>query len=246
MRKKEKNKNLYFDTRKVAFMNYNNHYAVMAQGFMSKVYGWMAAGLCMTAGVAYYLSPAVNPQLFAAMQGYFLVLVLVQFGLAMYFNVAWKSLSYGALSVLFMLYSGMTGLVLSPIGYIYTGESIFQIFLVVAAMFAVMAMYGSVTKSDLSSMRNILLMGMIGVFIAMLINIFWQNAHLDIAISCIVIGISSMLIAYNVQMLRSFAVQAQASPEDMDKVALLGALSLYVSVINLMIHLLNLFGEKRD
>ena len=227
-------------------MNYNNNYAVMAQGFMSKVYGWMAAGLCITAGVAYYLSPAVNPQLFVAMQGYLMIFMLAQFGLAMYFNVAWRSLSYPALAVLFIVYSGMMGLILSPIAYIYTVESIFQIFLVVAAMFAVMAVYGSVTRSDLSSMGNILFMGLIGVMIAMLINIFWKIAQLDIMISCIVIGISSMLIAYNVQMLRNFATQVQASPEDMDKVALLGALSLYASVINLMIHLLNLFGKKRD
>jgi uncharacterized protein len=246
MIKKEKSKKSLFYTRKVMFMNYNNHQAVMAQGFMSKVYGWMAAGLSVTAGVAYYLSPAVNPQLFAAIQGYLLILMLVQFGIAMYFNLAWRSLSYGALAVLFTVYSGIMGMVLSPIAYIYTGESIFQIFLVVAAMFAVMAMYGSVTKSDLSSMGNILFMGLIGVMIAMFINIFWQSAQLNIAISCIVIGISSMLIAYNVQMLRSFSDQAIASQEDMNKVALLGALSLYSSVINLMIHLLNLFGKRRD
>ncbi|MDP3788745.1 MAG: Bax inhibitor-1/YccA family protein [Candidatus Chromulinivorax sp.] len=228
-------------------MNYNNnHYAVMAEGFMSKVYGWMAAGLCVTAAVSYYLSPTVNPQLFHAISGSLLIFMLVQFGLVMYFSLAWKSLSYTSLATLFIVYSGLMGITLSPIAYIYTGESIFQVFLIAAGMFGVMAMYGAVTKSDLSSMGNILFMGLIGLIIANLINMFWQNAQFDIITSCIGVGIFALLTAYDVQKLRNFGSQAVASQEDIDKVALLGALNLYLDIINIFLYLLRLFGQKKN
>lgn len=227
-------------------MNYNNYQAVMAQGFMSKVYSWMAAGLCVTAGISYYLSPAVNPQLFAAISGYLLVFMLVQFGLGMYLSAAIRSLSYGTSAVLFTVYSGLMGITLSPIAYIYTGESIFQIFLIAAAMFGIMAVYGAVTKADLSSIGNILFMGLIGLMIANLINMFWQNAQFDIVTSCVGVGLFALLTAYDVQMLRNYGAQAMESQEDMDKIALLGALSLYLNVINLFLYLLRLFGKKRD
>ena len=108
-------------------MNYNNnHYAAVAEGFMSKVYGWMAAGLCVTAAVAYYLSPTVNPQLFQAISGSLFIFMLLQLGLVLYFSYAWKSLSYVSLATLFIVYSGMMGITLSPVAYIYTGESVFH------------------------------------------------------------------------------------------------------------------------
>lgn len=225
---------------------YNNHQVAMSQGFMSKVYSWMAAGLCMTAGVSYYLSPAVNPQLFAALQGYLLIFVLLQLGLAFYFSFAWKTSSYMTLATLFTVYSGLMGLTLSPLAYIYTGESIFQVFLIAAMMFAGMAMYGSVTRTDLSSMGNILLMGLFGLIIANFINMFWQNAQFDLVTSCIGVGLFSIMTAYDVQMLQNFGRQAIASQEDMNKFALLGALNLYLNIINLVIYLLRLFGKKRD
>lgn len=228
-------------------MNYNNNqYVVMAEGFMSKVYSWMAAGLCLTAGVAYYLSPAVNPELFHAVSGSLLIFALVQFALVMYFSFAWKSLSYTTLATLFLVYSGLMGITLSPIAYIYTGESIFQVFAIAAMMFGVMAIYGTVTKSDLSSMQNILFMGLIGLIGANFINMFWQNAQFDIITSCIGVGLFCLLTAYDVQKLRTFGSQALVHQEDMDKIALLGALTLYLDVINLFIYLLRLFGKKRD
>lgn len=228
-------------------MNYNNnHYVVMAEGFMSKVYGWMAAGLCVTAGVAYYLSPAVNPVLFHKISGSLFIFLLLQFGLVMYFSFAWKKLSYVSLATLFIVYSGMMGITLSPILYIYTGESVFQIFLIAAAMFGSMALYGSVTKSDLSSMGNILFMGLIGLIIANLVNVFWQNAHFDVITSCIGVGLFALLTAYDVQMLRNFGSQVMATQEDIDKIALVGALTLYLNIINIFLYLLRLFGQKRD
>lgn len=227
-------------------MNYNNnHYAAVAEGFMSKVYGWMAAGLCVTAAVAYYLSPTVNPQLFQAISGSLFIFMLLQLGLVLYFSYAWKSLSYVSLATLFIVYSGMMGITLSPVAYIYTGESVFQVFLIAASMFGIMAAYGAVTKTDLSSMGNILFMGLIGLIVANFVNMFWQNAQFDIITSCIGVGIFALLTAYDVQKLRNFGSQA-LSQEDMDKVALLGALTLYLDIINIFLYLLRLFGQKRN
>ncbi|MBV8660862.1 MAG: Bax inhibitor-1/YccA family protein [Candidatus Dependentiae bacterium] len=228
-------------------MNYNNnHYVAMAEGFMSKVYGWMAAGLCVTASVVYYLSPTVNPVLFHKISGSFFIFLLLQLGLVMYFSFAWKNLSYVSLATIFVVYSGLMGITLSPILYVYTTESVFQIFLIAAAMFGIMALYGSVTKSDLSSMGNILFMGLIGLIIANLVNMFWQNAHFDIVTSCIGVGLFALLTAYDVQMLRNFGSQVVATQEDIDKIALVGALSLYLNIINIFLYLLRLFGQKRD
>lgn len=228
-------------------MNYNNnHYVAMAEGFMSKVYGWMTAGLCVTASVAYYLSPTVNPQLFKTVSGSLFMFMILQFGLVMYFIFSWKSLSYSTLATIFIVYSGLMGITLSPIAYIYTGESIFQVFLIAAAMFGVMAVYGAVTKTDLSSMGNILFMGLIGLIIANFINMFWQNSQFNIITACIGVGLFSLLTAYDVQKLRNFGSQALASQEDMDKVALLGALTLYLDIVNLFLYLLQLFGKRRD
>jgi len=230
-------------------MNYfdnNQSYVSMAEGFMSKVYGWMTAGLCITAAIAYYLSPTMNPQLFAAASQYLIFFALIQFGLAMYFSFAWQKSDYTTLAVIFIVYSALTGIILSPLAYIYTGDSIFQVFLIAAAMFGTMAVYGSATKSDLSSMSNILFMALIGLIIANLINVFLQSAQFNIIIACFGVGAFSLLTAYDVQMLRRLGSSRVATQEDMNKIALVGALSLYLNLINLFIYLLQLFGKKRN
>lgn len=224
----------------------NRTYISMAEGFMSKVYGWMTAGLCLTAAAAYALSPSVNPGLFQAVAPYLMVFALIQFGVAMYFSFAWKTSTFMTLAGLFIVYSLLTGVVLAPLAYIYTGESIFQVFLIAAAMFGTMAVYGSVTKSDLSSIGNILMMALIGLIIANVVNMFLQSAQFDIVIACIGVGAFAMLTAYDVQMLRKLGYQAVGTEEEVNKIALVGALSLYLNIINLFIYLLKLFGKKRN
>ncbi|AXK60913.1 Bax inhibitor-1/YccA family protein [Candidatus Chromulinivorax destructor] len=224
----------------------NRTYISMAEGFMSKVYGWMTAGLCLTAAAAYSLSPSVNPGLFQAVAPYLMVFALIQFGVAMYFSFAWKTSNFMTLAGLFIVYSLLTGVILAPLAYIYTGESLFQVFLIAAAMFGTMAVYGSVTKSDLSSMGNILMMALIGLVIANLVNMFLQSAQFDILIACVGVGAFAMLTAYDVQMLRKLGYQAVGTQEEVNKIALVGALSLYLNVINLFIYLLKLFGKKRN
>jgi len=228
------------------FNNQEAYYAGMAQGFMSKVYGWMTAGLTITAAVAYYLSPAVNPALFHAVSGSLFIFALIQLGLVLYFSFAWKSLNYTTMATLFVVYSGLTGVILSPLAYIYTGESLFQVFLICAAMFGAMALYGTVTKADLSSMGNILLMGLFGLMFANFINIFLRSAQFDLMTACVGVGLFCLLTAYDVQMLRRLSYQAVGTQEEINKMALLGALNLYLDVINLFIYLVRLFGKKQN
>lgn len=229
---------------------FNNHgqYGLMAQGFMSKVYGWMCAGLATTAVVSYLLSPEMNPALMHAMTSNFLVLIglfLVQFGILMYMMSQYQRLSYATMAILFVVFCALQGITLAPILYAYTQSSVFYVFLIAAAMFATMAVYGSVTNADLSSMSNMLLMGLVGLVIANLINMFVQSAVFNLVIASFGVGIFAMLTAYDIQNLKKYSQSVLASPQDAGKFALIGATSLYLNFINIFIYLLQLFGEQR-
>ena len=115
----------------------------MAKGFMPQVFSWMFAGLMTSASVAYYLSPAVNPALFKKlMGGPMTFLLLLQLGIVFFYSYKWQELSFGTSATLFMSYSALTGVTISPIVYIYTGASLMQTFFVAASTFLVMAIYG--------------------------------------------------------------------------------------------------------
>jgi FtsH-binding integral membrane protein len=228
--------------------NNQRYSSSMAQGFMSKVYGWMCTGLATTAAVSYYLSPEVNPALLKTlMSNMFMVLGLfvVQMGLIMYMMWNYARLSYGAMSVMFMLFCALQGITLAPILYVYTAASVFYVFLIAAGMFAAMALYGWLTDADLSSMGNILFMGLIGILIANLINIFVKSAAFNMAIACFGVGIFALLTAYDVQNLKRYSQFGMSSPDDMGKFALIGAMGLYMNLINIFLYLLQLFGDRR-
>lgn len=230
--------------------NNQGHYVSMAEGFMSKVYGWMCAGLGVTAAVAYYFSPSVNPEAFKTlMTGKFplaFVLMFVQIGLVLYFSWSWRKLSYTTLGALFVVYSALNGVTLSPILYEYTATSVVAVFGITAAMFAAMALYGWATKADLSSMGNILFMGLIGLIIANIVNIFILSQTLNMITTAVGVGIFSLLVAYDVQKLKHLSQQMAGTAEDAGKLALIGALHLYLDIVNLFLYLLRLFGQKRD
>lgn len=230
------------------FNNNNRHmqYTSMAEGFMPKVYGWMCTGLALTAGVAYYLSPEVNPALFTKLMGLPLLgLMLVQIGLVFYFSSQWRTMSYGAAAGTFALYSLLSGVTIAPVLYMYTAVSVFYVFGIAASMFAVMALYGWMTKTDLSSLHNILLMGLIGLIVAHVINIFFASQTFSLVTASIGVGIFSLLTAYDIQSLKYLSQQTVGTREDMNKLALLGALKLYLDLVNLFLYLLRLFGQQR-
>lgn len=228
--------------------NNQSQYGSMAQGFMSKVYGWMCVGLATTASVMFYLAPEMNPAIVAKVSSNWLLLIglfIVQFGILMYMMSHYARLSYTAMGAMFVAFCALQGVTLAPILYVYTTSSVFYVFAIAAAMFATMAIYGSVTNADLSSMGNILFMGMIGLVIANLINMFMQSAGFDMVIASFGVGIFAMLTAYDVQNLKRYSHMVLASPQESGKFALIGAISLYLNLINIFLYLLRLFGDKR-
>ncbi len=230
-------------------MNYHNQgqYSAMAEGFMSKVYAWMCAGLATTAAVAYYLG--TNKALmmkFSTGFGPLILLLLVQLGIIMYLGSNIQNISYTTAAALYITFTGLMGISLAPIQFVYTEASLLNVFITAAVMFSVMAVYGWVTKSDLSSMGNLLFMGLIGLIVAGVVNMFFMSSMFSLLISACGVGIFAMLTAYDVQRLKEFSKQVLASSEDAGKFAIMGAVQLYLNLINLFLYLLRIFGERRD
>lgn len=215
--------------------------------FMTKVYGWMAAGLAITAGISYWIAstPALYTQLFKS-PGLLLAIVIGQVALVLGLGFLKDKLSYAGMVTGFALYAALTGITLSSLLIVYTAESVATAFIITAGMFGAMALYGMITKSDLSSMGNIMMMGLWGIMIAMLVNMWFQSPVAQYYISLVAVGIFTLLTAYDVQMLKRLAESMMADRETKNKVAVLGALTLYLDFVNLFIHLVQLFGKRRD
>lgn len=231
--------------------DHNNHrssYVSMASGFMNRVYGWMSLGMALTALVAFIFSPYMFPQLMVVFQksiGLFIGLMVVQFGLAMWMSFRWQKMQVGTVAACYTAFSLLNGISLAPILYVYTGQSVMGVFAIAAAMFAIMAAYGWLTDADLSSMTNVLMLGLVGLAIAGFVKIFWANAIFSMITAAIGVGIFSMLIAYDMQHLKRMSQQMLVSREDMNKFAIMGAFNLYLNAVNLFLYLLELFGQKR-
>ena len=228
---------------------WNQDYVISSspREFMYKVYGWMAAGLAITAGVSFWVAstPALYTQ-FLTSPGLMLGVCLAQIGLVMLIGFMRDKLSYAGMVTAFALYAGLTGITLSSILIVYTAESVATAFVITAGMFTAMAIYGYVTKSDLSSMGNMLFMGLIGICIAMFVNMWFQSPAMQYYISLAAVGIFTLLTAYDVQMIKRMAESMMVDTETRNKIAILGALTLYLDFINLFIHLVQLFGKRRD
>jgi len=212
--------------------------------FMSAVYRWMAAGLVVTAGVAWLVagSPAARQAIFGN-RLVFWGLVVAQLGLVIVLSAAVNRLSAGVAGLLFVAYSALTGATLSSILLVYTGASVASAFAVTAGTFAAMSVFATVTKRDLSGWSTFLFMGLIGVVIAALVNMFLQSGMLQFVISCAAVVVFTGLTAYDTQKLRRLAAAPGGLPAAMP---VNGALMLYLDFINLFLSLLNLFGGRRD
>ncbi|MDF7681340.1 Bax inhibitor-1/YccA family protein [Enterobacteriaceae bacterium ESL0689] len=217
------------------------------QTFMSQVYGWMMVGLLLTAFVAWYTArtPEVMALIFSS-QITFWVLVIIQLAIVFVISGMIMRLSAGVATTLFMLYSALTGLLLSSIFLIYTDSSIASAFVVSAGMFGVMSLYGFVTKRDLSGWGNILIMGVVGLILASLVNIWLKSDALMWATTYIGVVIFVGMTAYDTQMLKNIGEQMDISDSTaLRKAAILGALSLYLDFINLFLYILRIFGNRR-
>lgn len=216
--------------------------------YMRHVYQWMTIGLAITAVVAY--AAAGSPGFRQVILGNtisMILLVVAQFGLVIALSAAIHKMSAAMATGMFVLYSALTGVMLSSIFIVYPIASIGTAFIVTAGTFAAMSVYGTVTKRDLTSFGNFLIMGLIGILIAMVVNIFLKSGMMNFIISCLGVLIFTGLTAYDTQKLRNFGIEAPT--EDalaMRRGAILGALTLYLDFINIFIMMLQLFGGNRD
>lgn len=216
--------------------------------FMRGVYQWMAGGLGLTALAAYYV--ASTPAIYNLVFGntvVLIVLILATFGLVIAISAAIHKMSAATATGLFMLYSALNGVTLSCILKIYTGTSIASTFVICAGMFGAMSVYGLVTKKDLTSWGSFLFMGLIGIVIASIVNIFLKSTAMQFVISAVGVLVFVGLTAYDTQKLK---VMGESAPQN-DSVAIrrgtiLGALTLYLDFINLFLMLLRFFGQTRD
>lgn len=214
--------------------------------FMSKVYGWMAAGLLITAGVAMLASS--NAQVMESVFGnpiLFFGLIILQLGLVIALSAAIKKISATTAMLLFLLYAALTGLTFSVIFLVYTAASIASTFLVTAGTFAAMSMYGYITKTDLTTVGNIAFMGLIGIILASLVNIFWPNGTLYWIITYAGILIFVALTAYDTQKIKKFNILGNAGTDEDKKESIIGALTLYLDFINLFLLLLRILGRRK-
>ena len=220
--------------------------------YMLKVYNYMAGGLCITALISYLIANTSAIKLFftvapngaVGMSGLSWLALLAPF--IMIFAFGWV-LSRGTLAQVQGVYWGygaVMGAALAPVFIAYTGTSITRIFLITAAMFGGMSLYGYTTRKDLTSMGSFMTMGLWGIIIAMIVNIFLKSPGLYYALSILSVVVFTGLTAYDTQKIR--AIYAESDSGDMSsRKAISGALALYMDFINLFLALLRLFGDRR-
>lgn len=211
------------------------------------VYAWMTLGLFITAGVAVFVSASPLSQVLTGQPLIFFGLLLVELALVMGLSWGIKRLSTTAAISLFLIYAALNGLTLSTLFVVYTLGSVAFTFLASAATFGVMSVIGYTTKIDLSKMGSFLLMGLVGLIIAMLVNIFWANSALGWIITFAGIFLFLGLTVFDTQRIKRMTATAlqQGDDEFEAHLGILGALSLYLDFINLFLFLLQLGGRRR-
>jgi FtsH-binding integral membrane protein len=211
---------------------------------MLQVYNYMASGVALTGIVAYAAShtPALMQAIFGTPLQWVVMLAPLAFVMVLSFGI--NRLSLFTSQLLFWLFAGVMGLSLSSIFLIYTGESIARVFFITAASFSALSLYGYTTKRDLGPMRSFLVMGLIGIIIASVVNMFMQSSAMQFVISVIGVLVFAGLTAYDTQRIKLMYMESD-SHETTGKKAIMGALTLYLDFINLMIMLLHLFGNRR-
>lgn len=214
---------------------------------MRKVYVWMTLALVITGFTAFGI--ASNPGIAYAIvtnRLLFWGLIIAEFGLVIGISGAINRLSIATATLLFIAYSIVNGATLSIIFMAYTMTSIASVFFITAGTFAAMAFIGYTTKADLTSLGKILFMGLIGIIIATVVNIFIGSSMLNMIVSYIGVVIFVGLTAYDSQKIKNMLYEADSLSEEAQKLALLGSLTLYLDFINLFLMLLRIFGNNRD
>lgn len=214
---------------------------------MRNVYLWMTLALAITGLTAYVTAgSATIMSILFSNNWLWIGLIILTFILVVVFSACINKLSFTGATIIFIVYSLLNGVTLSSIFLVYTQESITSVFFIAAGMFAAMALIGSFTKKDLSGLGRFLLMALIGLIIAMVVNLFLHNARFDFVVSAIGVLLFAILTAYDAQkikrMLNAYGVEENESTQ---KIALLGSLTLYLDFINIFLDLLRILGKNK-
>jgi FtsH-binding integral membrane protein len=213
--------------------------------FLRLVYGWMAGGLAVTALVA--LAVVSSPAILGLVFGNRIVfygLIIAQLGLVFFLSARAQSLAPSTAALVFLAYSALTGMTLSVVLLAYTGASLATTFVVTAAMFAALAVFGTTTARSLAGVGQFFFMGLVGLILASVVGIFWRSDALQFLISVVGVLVFTGLTAYDAQRLKQMALAVPAGQAG--AAAIGGALSLYLNFINLFLFLLRFTGGRRS
>lgn len=213
--------------------------------FLGKVYGWMFIGLGITAAVSLLIlsSPAVMNVIYGNSIIYW-GLFLVTLGMVWFMSARVETMEPATASIMFVIYSALMGAMLSGIFLIYTGNSIAMTFVTTSAMFGGLALFGTITKRSLAGIGQFAFMGLIGIIVASIVGIFWQNSMLQFVISICGVIVFTGLTMYDAQRLKQMALSLPDGRTG--TYSIVGALTLYLDFINLFLFLLRLFGGRRN
>ena len=215
--------------------------------YMLRIYNYMASGLALTGIVAYVFAQYLSAHPALAHSPLMFVLMLAPIGLVMWLSFGINRMQASTAQAVYWFYAAVMGLSLASVFLVFTGESIARVFFITAGTFAAMSFYGYTTRRDLSQFGSFLFMGLIGIIIAGLVNIFLQSSALQFAISVIGVVVFVGLTAWDTQQIKEMYVdEAYAGGEAASKTAIMGALRLYLDFINLFMMLLQLLGTRRD
>jgi hypothetical protein len=219
--------------------------AERVSAFLTKVYGWMFAGLAITAMVALYVasSPTLI-QTVVANRWMFYGIIFAELGLVWYVSARIATLAPGTAAALFAIYSALNGVTLSIILLVYTGSSIGMAFLTTSAMFGALAVYGTVAKRSLAGVGQFAFMGLVGIIVASLVGFFWHSDTLQFVISVCGVIVFTGLTMWDAQRLKNMALQVDG--DQVGSYAIGGALSLYLDFINMFLFMLRFMGRSRN
>lgn len=212
--------------------------------FFTGVYLWMFIGLVLSGAVAYFTS--TTPAMINFVRNGFFAIVILELIVVIAFTALRNKISSTVAKVLFIIYSIVSGLTLSSIFLYYKFGSVVMVFLSAALLFGLMAVYGYLTKQDLSSFGRLMLFGLIAVIILSIINMFVLNSALGLVASIISIIVFLGFTAWDMKKLRSVYEYYVGNEEELNKAAIYGALDLYLDFVNIFLDLLRLFGKSRD
>jgi FtsH-binding integral membrane protein len=213
--------------------------------FLRAVYGWMCAGLAITAATAWLVAGSRTIVMaIATNRLLFWGLVIAQLGIVFALSARVQRIAPATASLLFVVYSALTGVTLSFVLLLYTGQSIATTFVVTSGMFGALALFGTTTRRSLDGLGQFLFMGLIGVVLASIVGIFWHNDAFQFVLSFIGVIVFAGLAAYDAQRLKAMAMATPSGQSG--SYAIVGALTLYLDFINLFLFLLRFTGSRRD